>query len=84
MIASKEIDLAENIQQAFATPALRFYTSRDITGVEVGAAMKNVIALGAGICRGLGLGSNSVAALVTRGLAESTRLAVAMGGIRAL
>jgi len=80
VIASEEIDLAEKMQRAFATPALRFYTSRDVAGVEVGAAMKNVIALGAGICRGLGLGSNSIAALVTRGLAESTRLAVAMGG----
>jgi glycerol-3-phosphate dehydrogenase (NAD(P)+) len=80
VIASEDIGLAEGLQQSFATPALRFYTSRDIAGVEVGAAMKNVIALGAGICRGLGLGSNSVAALVTRGLAESTRLAAAMGG----
>lgn len=80
VIASEDIRLAEGLQQSFATPALRFYTSRDIAGVEIGAAMKNVIALGAGICRGLGLGSNSVAALVTRGLAESTRLAAAMGG----
>jgi len=80
VIASEQIELAEQRQRAFATPTLRFYTSRDVAGVEVGAAMKNVIAVGAGICRGLGLGSNSVAALVTRGLAESTRLAVAMGG----
>ncbi len=68
------------MQQAFATPSLRFYASSDVMGVELGAALKNVIAIGAGICRGLGLGSNSVAALVTRGLAEITRLAVAMGG----
>jgi len=80
VIASEDIALAEALQRSFATPALRFYASRDVTGVEVGAAMKNVIALGAGICRGLGLGSNSAAALVTRGLAESTRLAAAMGG----
>lgn len=80
VIASEDAALAEELQQSFATPVLRFYTSRDVIGVEVGAAMKNVIALGAGICRGLGLGSNSVAALVTRGLAESTRLATAMGG----
>jgi glycerol-3-phosphate dehydrogenase (NAD(P)+) len=80
VIASEETELAEEIQRAFATPALRFYASRDVAGVEVGAALKNVIALGAGICRGLGLGSNSVAALVTRGLAEITRLAIAMGG----
>ncbi|MBV9677109.1 MAG: NAD(P)H-dependent glycerol-3-phosphate dehydrogenase, partial [Acidobacteriaceae bacterium] len=58
----------------------RFYTSTDVIGVELGAALKNVIAIGAGICSGLGMGSNSVAALVTRGLAEITRLAVAMGG----
>jgi glycerol-3-phosphate dehydrogenase (NAD(P)+) len=80
VIASEDSGLAEALQRSFATPALRFYASRDVAGVEVGAAMKNVIALGAGICRGLGLGSNSVAALVTRGLAESTRLAAAMGG----
>src|SRR5581483_8216270 len=72
--------IAEDIQRAFATPAFRFYTSADVIGVEVGAALKNVIAIGAGVCRGLGLGSNSVAALITRGLAEITRLAVAMGG----
>ena len=80
VIASEDIAIAEEIQQAFATPTLRFYTSTDVIGVELGAALKNVIAIGAGICRGLGLGSNSVAALVTRGLAEITRLAVTMGG----
>lgn len=80
VIASEQLELAESIQRAFATPSLRFYTSRDVVGVEIGAALKNVIAIGAGICSGLGLGSNSVAALVTRGLAEITRLALAMGG----
>lgn len=80
VIASENIALAEEMQRAFATPALRLYASDDVTGVELGAALKNVIAIGAGICRGLGLGSNSVAALVTRGLAEITRLAVTMGG----
>lgn len=80
VIAAKEIAIAENIQQAFSTPALRFYASQDVVGVEIGAALKNVIALGAGVCSGLGLGSNSVAALVTRGLAEITRLAVVLGG----
>ena len=80
VIAAHEMALAEEIQQAFATPALRFYTSDDVIGVEIGAALKNVIALGAGICSGLGLGSNSVAALITRGLAEITRLACALGG----
>jgi glycerol-3-phosphate dehydrogenase (NAD(P)+) len=80
VIAAEELPVAEEIQRAFATPRLRFYTSTDVIGVELGAALKNVIAIGAGICRGLGLGSNSVAALVTRGLAEITRLAVTMGG----
>ena len=80
VIASEKIAVAEEIQHAFATPNLRFYASDDVVGVELGAALKNVIAIGAGICNGLGLGSNSVAALVTRGLAEITRLTVKMGG----
>ena len=80
VIACQDQEIAQAIQRSFATPSLRFYTSTDVTGVEIGAALKNVIAIGAGICRGLGLGSNSVAALVTRGLAEITRLAVNLGG----
>ncbi|MBV9406315.1 MAG: NAD(P)-dependent glycerol-3-phosphate dehydrogenase [Acidobacteriaceae bacterium] len=80
VIASEDLSFAEEMQRALATPALRFYASTDVIGVELGAALKNVIAIGAGICRGLGLGSNSIAALVTRGLAEITRLAVTMGG----
>jgi glycerol-3-phosphate dehydrogenase (NAD(P)+) len=80
VIASSEGELASHVQAAFSGPALRLYTSRDVVGVEIGAALKNVIAIGAGICHGLGLGGNSVAALVTRGLAELTRLAVALGG----
>lgn len=80
VIACEDTPTAEIIQRAFATPSLRFYTSGDVIGVELGAALKNVIAIGAGICRGMGLGSNSVAALITRGLAEITRLAVNMGG----
>lgn len=80
VIASEDTSAAEKIQRAFSTPSLRLYVSRDVAGVELGAALKNIIAIGAGICRGLGLGSNSVAALVTRGLAEITRLAVTMGG----
>jgi glycerol-3-phosphate dehydrogenase (NAD(P)+) len=80
VIASEDPEFAAQIQRAFATQTLRLYASNDVIGVEVGAALKNVIAIGAGICGGLGLGSNSVAALVTRGLAEITRLAVAMGG----
>lgn len=80
VIASEDTSAAEEIQHAFSTPSLRLYVSRDVIGVELGAALKNVIAIGAGICGGLGLGSNTVAALITRGLAEITRLAVAMGG----
>jgi len=80
VIAAEELWLAEEMQRALATPALRLYASTDVVGTEIGAALKNVIAIGAGICSGLGLGSNSVAALVTRGLSEITRLAVSMGG----
>ncbi|MFZ0592744.1 MAG: NAD(P)H-dependent glycerol-3-phosphate dehydrogenase [Bryobacteraceae bacterium] len=80
VIAAREAALAGRIQAAFSGPSLRLYTSCDVIGVETGAALKNVIAIGAGICRGLGLGGNSVAALITRGLAELTRLAVALGG----
>lgn len=80
VIAAREAALAEQVQTAFSGPSLRLYTSCDVIGVEIGAALKNVIAIGAGICKGLGLGGNSVAALVTRGLAELTRLAVALGG----
>lgn len=79
VIAAEDTERAIEIQHAFATRTLRFYVSGDVPGVEIGAALKNVIAIGAGICSGLGLGSNSVAALVTRGLAEITRLALAMG-----
>lgn len=80
VIACEDHAIAENLQQRLSTSNFRLYTSDDVTGVEVGAALKNVIAIGAGMCHGLGLGCNSVAALVTRGLAEITRLAVAMGG----
>ncbi len=79
VVASSDMAVAEEIQRAFSTPSLRLYASTDMAGVELGAALKNVIAIGAGICRGLGLGSNSVAALITRGLAETTRLALTMG-----
>lgn len=79
-ISSQDQDLAERIQSWFSGPAFRLYTNADPVGVELGAALKNVIAIGAGICHGLGLGSNTQAALVTRGLTEITRLAVALGG----
>ena len=80
VIASEDEDFAALIQAAFSGPTFRLYTNTDPVGVEVGAALKNVIAIGAGICQGLQLGSNAVAALLTRGLAEISRLAVAMGG----
>lgn len=80
VIASIDTSLAAAVQTAFSGPALRFYTNSDVTGVETGASLKNVIAIGAGVVDGLHLGSNSKAALITRGLAEITRLAVAAGG----
>lgn len=80
VISSEDHDLAESIQRAFSGPTLRLYTNDDPIGVEVAAALKNVIAIAAGVCQGLGLGSNARAALITRGLAEISRLAVAMGG----
>ncbi len=80
VVASTDRQLAENIQGAFSGPTFRLYTSGDPIGVEIGAAVKNVVAIGAGVCHGLGLGHNAVAALITRGLAEISRLALAMGG----
>lgn len=80
VVASEARAVASRIQRAFSGPALRLYANADPVGVEFGAALKNVIAIAAGICEGLELGSNSRAALITRGLAEITRLAVAAGG----
>lgn len=80
VISSEDHELAASIQQEFSGPTFRLYANDDPTGVEIGAALKNTIAIGAGICQGLGLGNNTMAALITRGLAEITRLAVAMGG----
>jgi glycerol-3-phosphate dehydrogenase (NAD(P)+) len=80
VVSSANRKVAMEVQTAFSGPTLRLYTNHDPIGVEVGAALKNVIAIGAGVCQGLGLGNNSLAALITRGLAEITRLAVAMGG----
>ena len=68
------------VQTEFSGPSLRFYTNTDIIGVELGGAVKNVIAIAAGVCAGMGLGCNAVAAVVTRGLVEMTRLVVACGG----
>lgn len=78
--ASADLDLAQTLQQRFSGPTFRVYASSDPIGAEIGGSLKNVIAIGAGICGGLGLGHNALAALITRGLAELTRLAVAAGG----
>ena len=82
VIASSDLEVAAEIQREFSGSTLRLYTNDDIAGVELGGAVKNVIALAAGVCAGLGLGANTIAALVTRGLSEMTRLAVALGGSR--
>jgi glycerol-3-phosphate dehydrogenase (NAD(P)+) len=79
-IASKDERLLYTVQQEFSDRSFRVYTNTDIVGVELGGALKNTIAIAAGVCDGLGLGHNSVAALITRGLAEMTRLVVACGG----
>jgi glycerol-3-phosphate dehydrogenase (NAD(P)+) len=80
VIASADADLARTVQVAFSGPTFRLYRNSDPVGVELGAALKNVIAIAAGVSAGLGLGANTMAALITRGLAEITRLAVASGG----
>jgi glycerol-3-phosphate dehydrogenase (NAD(P)+) len=71
--------VASYIQSEFAAPSFRLYTNDDVVGVELAGAMKNVMAIAAGACQGLGLGTNAVAALITRGLAEMARLAMALG-----
>ncbi len=80
--ASANLDRAKEIQARFSTPLFRIYTNDDVLGVELGGALKNVIALAAGVATGLGLGENPKAALLTRGLAEISRLVEAMGGRR--
>ena len=82
VVTSEDIKLATEIQEVFITEHLRVYTNSDVIGVEIGTSVKNVIAIAAGICDGLGFGDNSKAALITRGLAETTRLGVVMGGRR--
>jgi len=81
-IAFDEPEVAARIQHEFSSETLRLYTSTDVIGVELGGALKNVIAIAAGVAAGVGLGHNSAAALITRGIAEITRLAVACGGRR--
>jgi glycerol-3-phosphate dehydrogenase (NAD(P)+) len=80
VVASTGGGIAAEVQRAFSGASFRLYTNSDPAGVEIGGAVKNVVAIGAGVCHGLGLGSNAMAALITRGLAEITRLALAMGG----
>ncbi len=80
VVASEDLELAEAVQSKFSGSTFRVYTSADPVGVELGGAYKNVVAIGAGVCHGLGLGHNAVSALITRGLAEMTRLAIKMGG----
>ena len=83
VIAGRTAEAANEAQDIFQTRYFRIYTSTDIVGVELGGALKNVVALAAGIVSGLGYGHNTIAAVITRGLAEITRLGVAMGGDRA-
>jgi len=77
--ASRDKAAAARVQEIFMTDRFRVYTSNDLVGVELGGALKNVIAIAAGVCDGLGLGDNAKAALITRGLAEMARLGVSMG-----
>jgi glycerol-3-phosphate dehydrogenase (NAD(P)+) len=81
-IASQDSGLAGRVQREFAGATLRLYTNDDVVGVELGGALKNVIAIASGVVAGLGLGHNTAAALITRGIAETTRLALACGGRR--
>ena len=80
VVASSNLKAAQKIQDLFASDMLRTYRNKDIKGVELGGSMKNVIAIAAGICDGIGYGDNSKAALITRGMAEITRLGKKMGG----
>jgi glycerol-3-phosphate dehydrogenase (NAD(P)+) len=79
-IASGDSELAARVQHEFSDPRFRVYRNEDVIGVELGGALKNVIAIAAGVCYGLNFGHNSIAALITRGLTEMTRLVVACGG----
>ncbi len=80
VIASEDGELAAETQEEFSGPTLRLYSNSDVAGVELGGSVKNVIAIAAGVTEGLGLGHNTLAALITRGLAEMSRLAIALGG----
>ena len=80
VVSSSDAGVADRVQGVFSGPTFRLYSSSDTIGVEIGGSIKNVVAIGAGVLYGMGLGHNPMAALITRGLAEMTRLAVAMGG----
>lgn len=82
VVASTDRETARQIQREFSGPTLRLYTNEDVIGVELGGALKNIIAIAAGAAEGLGLGHNTIAALITRGLAEMTRLGTALGARR--
>jgi glycerol-3-phosphate dehydrogenase (NAD(P)+) len=79
-IASEDESLARQVQNEFSDPKFRLYRHHDVIGVELGGALKNIVAIAAGVVDGLGLGHNTAAALITRGLAEMTRLVIACGG----
>lgn len=80
VVASESVALAQGVQQLFHRPEFRVYRSEDVAGVELGGALKNVYAIAAGLCAGLSLGENSLAALITRALAEMVRVGVTLGG----
>jgi glycerol-3-phosphate dehydrogenase (NAD(P)+) len=80
VVAVDDLDIATELQRIFSRPSLRVYTNSDVVGCEVGGVVKNVIAIAAGMAEGMGFGDNTRATLITRGLAEMTRLGVAMGG----
>ena len=80
VVASADVDFAQRIQQILSCPTFRLYNTNDVVGVELAGSLKNVIAIAAGVLEGLGLGSNTNAALVTRGLHEMTRLGIGLGG----
>ena len=83
VVASRDEAIAIRVREFFQNPSFRIYTNTDVTGVELGGALKNVVALAAGVTGGLGMGHNTTAAVITRGLAEITRLGVAVGAEQA-
>jgi len=83
VVAIDEADIAAELQRIFSRPSLRIYTNPDVVGCEVGGVVKNVIAIASGMAEGMGFGDNTRATLITRGLAEMTRLGIAMGGLAA-